>query len=254
MTEDSYASIARFYDLEYGALQEDLAFFSSLAQRTGGPVLDVGTGTGRVALALARAGHTVVGLDSSPAMLALARRKVRGASARRIRLVQADMRGFHLEERFPLALETANTFGHLITRQDQEQALGCLRDHLVPGGVLALVFQNPYQWALDPPQNELVLGWEREGPGPGERTAMTYAIQSDLGAQLRHVRLWYDVAAPDDSLRRYAGGFTLRWFFRPELELLVERCGFRMEHWYGSYDLELYAGSSPLLIAVAVRP
>jgi SAM-dependent methyltransferase len=186
-------------------------------------------------------------------MLALARSKARGAVGRRIRLLQGDLRDFSLEERFPFAVMAANTFVHLVTRKDQERALACLRDHLVPGGLLALVLQNPYQWATDPPQNELVLGWEREGPSPGERTAMYYAAQSDLAAQTRHLRLWYDVTAPDGTLRRHTGSFTLRWCYRFELELLLERCGFLADNWYGSYGLEPYSSSSPLLIAVAAK-
>ncbi len=114
-----------------------------------------------------------------------------------------------------------------------------------------LVLQNPYDWALDQSLDELVAGWEKPGPGPGEVTRQTYATHTDRAAQLRHVRLWYDTTGPDGVLRRRGAAFSLRWTYQPELELLLERNGFAPKHWYGSYDLEPYDERSPLLIAVA---
>ena len=251
MTEDSYAPLAPFYELEFGPEEEDLALFLGLARRTGGPLLDVGAGTGRVAVALARAGFEVVALDSSRAMLALARRKIRGALSRRLRLVRADVRDFQFDERFSLAIVGDNTFAHMVTRQDQDLALRSLKAHLLSTGLLVIVLQNPYRLTLGPSQNELVLVWEREGPGKGERTVKSTATRVDYTDQVLHAHMWYDVTASDGSVRRYAAKLTHRWFFRPELELLLERAGFQAEAWYGSYDLEPYSGDSPLLIALA---
>ena len=251
LTEDPYAVLAPFYELEFGPEEEDLALFLGLARRTGGPLLDVGAGTGRVAVALARAGFEVVALDSSRAMLTLARRKSRGALGRRLRLVEADVRDFQLNERFSLAIVGDNTFAHMVARQDQELALRSLKAHLLSTGLLVIVLQNPYRLTLGPSQNELVLVWEREGPGRGERTVKSTATRVDYADQVLYAHMWYDATASDGSMRRHAAKLTHRWFFRPELELLLERAGFQAEAWYGSYDLEPYSGDSPLLIALA---
>jgi hypothetical protein len=114
------------------------------------------------------------------------------------------------------------------------------------------VLQNPYHWALDTAQDELVIGWEKSGPGPGETTRMAYAVHTELAGQTRILRLWYDVAAEDGLVRRHGALFRLRWTFQPELDLLLEKSGFSVEEWYGSYDLDPYDDQSPLLIAVAV--
>lgn len=241
---DLYDRIAPFYQLEIAGYDEDIPFYLNLATRAGGPILDVGTGSGRVALALAKAGHEVVGLDSSRTML---------DRAGGIRTVHADMRDFHLPETFALVLVPTATFAHLTTRNDQERALRCLRDHLSPEGFLVVALQNPYQWALDPAQDELVLGWEKDGPGSGETTRMSYAVHSERALQLRHVRVWYDVTGLDGVLRRTGVQFSLRWTFQPELELLLEGCGLRPDACYGSYDLDPYDAESPLLIAFANR-
>ena len=267
---DLYDHIAPFYRMEMDGYEDDLPFLRNLAGRTGGPVLDVGTGDGRVAFALADAGHDVVGLDSSAVMIDLAQRQLqarkplagapgapRGHRKRgprgSVSFVQGDMRDFGLGREFSLILLAAGTFTHLTTRHDQEQALGCFRAHLTSGGLLAVTLQNPYQWALDQKEDELVLGSEKDGPGPGETTRISYAARSDRAKQLRHVRVWYDVTGPDKVVRRTGAQFSLRWTYQPELALLFEGCGLRPEAWYGSYDLDPYDTETPLLIGIAHR-
>lgn len=246
---DQYVPLAPFYDLEFGENQDDIPFFLNLVRRTGGPVLEVGAGTGRVALPLAQAGHSVVALDRSPAMLSRLRPKLRGALARRIRPVLGDMRDFHLDERFPLALVADNTFAWLLEKPDQERALVGLREHLVPGGLLVLVLQNPIACCWTRRRARSCWCGRQRVRGRAKYTA----TRVDWAAQTLRVRMWYDVGAPDLALRRHATQLTLRWFYQPELELLLERSGFEVESWYGSYELEPYSGDAPLLIAVATK-
>lgn len=241
---DLYDTVAPFYRLEIGGYDEDIPFYLNLAARTGGPVLDVGAGTGRVGMPLAKAGFEVTALDSSRAML---------KEASGLKTVVGDMRDFRLPEAFGLVLLAAGTFAHLTTQHDQERALRGLQKHLAPDGLVAIALQNPYQWALDQAQDELVFGWEKSGPGIGETTRMSYAVHSDRTLQLRHVRTWYDVTGDDQRVRRTSVRFALRWTYQPELELLLERCGLKPEAWYGSYDLDPYDAESAALIALASR-
>lgn len=235
---DLYDTIAAFYRIEMEGYEEDIPFYLNLAGRTGGPVLDVGTGTGRIAAALAKHGHEGTGLDSSEAML---------KHAAGFPTVLADMRDMDLQARFGLIVVAAGTFAHLTTRSDQERALRAFHKHLTPNGILAIALQNPYQWALDDADDELLFGWERE------ETRMTYSVSSDRALQLRHVRNWYDVTGKDGTVKRTSVQFFLRWTYQPELELLLERCGLKPEAWYGSYDLDPYNAESPALIALASR-
>ena len=146
------------------------------------------------------------------------------------------------------------TFAHLETRPEQEAALSCFRRHLAPAGSLVLALQNPYQWALDPAQDEVVFGWEKPGPEIGETTRMSYAVHTDRALQLRHLRLWYDVAASGGVLHRTGAALSQRWTYRPEMELLLEACGFLPEACYGTYDLDSYDADTPLLLVLATRP
>src|SRR5262245_49620967 len=133
------------YDLLHGPITRDIAFYLECASRFGDPVLELGTGTGRVLLPLVEAGYDVTGLEFSPAMLQLARAKVgeRVTMGDRVRLVVGDMTAFDLGRRFALVLVPARAFQHVITPAGQRTALACIHRHLGPGGHLLLDLSGP---------------------------------------------------------------------------------------------------------------
>jgi SAM-dependent methyltransferase len=117
-----------------------------LARECGPPILELGCGTGRVLIPLARAGFEVTGLDSSAHMLAVAWRKLADETAEvreRVTLVKGDMGDFDLHRRFALIICPFNTFQLLLAREDQERALRCARRALRSGGRFALSVFNP---------------------------------------------------------------------------------------------------------------
>src|SRR5207249_4667681 len=104
---------ARFYDWDTDTEADDLDFYRNMAARTGGPVLEVGCGTGRVLLPFAKAGTRLTGIDVSPWMLARARAELTAAVlAERVKLVEGDARTMSLDERFRLVYIALNTFMH----------------------------------------------------------------------------------------------------------------------------------------------
>lgn len=253
-SHDPYAAIAHLYALEFAhEEQDDIQLFLNLARMTGGPILEAGTGTGRVAHALARKGYEVTGLDSSAAMLAQARKRRASRSAGSLRWLQADLLSLDLQERFSLAIAPDNTFAHFHTQDAQQKALATLERHLAPGATLAIVLQNPYSLVIDPPQDEVVWIWERPGPEKGQTATKFAAMEVELAEQLLQVRLWYDVLSLDGFVRRSSTQLTYRWFYPPELEMLLERAGYEVEGYYGSYDLQPYHADSPLLIALGKK-
>jgi len=123
-----------WHDLECGGYDLDLPLWRELADSEGSPVLDVGAGTGRVALDLARRGHQVVALDSDAGLLAALRDRAGGLP---VTAVAADARDFALERRFPLILVPMQTLQLLGGPGGRARFLACARDHLAPGGLLA---------------------------------------------------------------------------------------------------------------------
>ena len=123
----------------------DVPFYLDCARRFGDPILELGSGTGRILIPLAEAGYEVVGVDLSAAMLEAASAKIerRSEAAARIRLVESDMKNFSAQQRFALALIPARAFQFLLTPVDQRAALNCIRRHLVPGGHLVIDLFDP---------------------------------------------------------------------------------------------------------------
>jgi SAM-dependent methyltransferase len=125
---------ALWHDLECGGYREDLPSWRSLAAATGGPVLDIGAGTGRVTLDLAAHGLPVVALDSDAALLAALAHRAAGLA---VETVVADARSFELGRRFPLIVVPMQTLQLLRGRRGRTAFLRCARSHLEPGGVIA---------------------------------------------------------------------------------------------------------------------
>jgi SAM-dependent methyltransferase len=124
-----------WHDLECGAYTADLPFWLELASGNPGPILDVGAGTGRVTLELARRGHALTALDIDPELLGELERR---AGDLPIRTVCADARTFVIEERFGLCLAPMQTIQLLGGRPERSRFLDCARRHMLPGGLVAI--------------------------------------------------------------------------------------------------------------------
>jgi SAM-dependent methyltransferase len=137
-----------WHDAECGSYSADLALWEELAKEADGPILDLGCGTGRVALYLARRGYTVVGLDSDPELIATLAARAKGLP---LQPVLGDARGFELDTDVALVLAPMQLVQLLSDRADRRECLGCIAAHLLPGGRIALA---------------IVEGLPRESEGP----------------------------------------------------------------------------------------
>ena len=248
--QDPYAPIARFYDRVAGVHGEDIALYEALAYRFGDPVLEIGAGTGRVAIPLAQAGHTVVALDASPAMLALGREKA-GEAGRRVEWRKGRIEAFEDQRRFGLAFCAIDSFLHLTTTEAQSAALATLRRLLRPGGCLALDLPTLAAWSdWQPGVRPLDLVWSDPTESGGMLT-YTSSFQADPAAQTRHVTHLLEETAPDGGVRRWLTTFDLRFIGRFEVEHLLARTGFRLTGAHGDYDLGPLTPTSERLIVLA---
>jgi SAM-dependent methyltransferase len=134
-----------WHDLECGSYAEDLPLWRSLAAEHGDPVLDIGAGTGRVALDLARAGYRVTALDRDPGLLNALEERVGSkselfgpSSQALVTTVVADARDFDLGKRFPLAIVPMQTIQLLGGAEGRARFLACSLRHLLPDGALAI--------------------------------------------------------------------------------------------------------------------
>jgi SAM-dependent methyltransferase len=235
--------MAPLYDLFQTGLEGDTAFYAEEARRAGSPVLELGCGTGRTLFPMAQAGVSVVGLDRSPEMLAVARRKLAAldtATQAHVRLVEGDMRDAALGERFRLVTIPYRAFLHLLTVDDQRQTLARVREHLVEGGRLAL---NVFDPRLD------IIATHTGGVGTSPHKAAEFR-HPDTGARML---VWdtrqYDPetqlleqefiveeldAAGRVTSKTYSP-FRIRYVHRYEMQHLLELCGFAVEALYGDF-------------------
>jgi SAM-dependent methyltransferase len=258
--DDEYAVIADLYDhITLYTDRPDIAFYVDAAREAGGPVLEVGCGTGRVLIPTARAAVDITGLDLSPRMLEICRQRVAAEPEdvrSRIALQQADMRQFSFSRTFRLATIPFRPFQHLTTVEDQLACLTSIRRHLVDDGLLILDLFNPWLEALvnRPPGEEL-----DEEPvfftPDGRRIVRRHKLVSeDRFQQVNHFELVYYVTHPDGREERLVHAFAMRYLFRFEAEHLLARAGFVVEHLYSGFDKGAYGSRYPgELIFVARR-
>jgi SAM-dependent methyltransferase len=232
MPDEYEGLLALHYDALYAVMRDpsgDAAFYRALAQELGGPVLELGCGTGRVLLPIAALGIPCVGVDASPAMLAALRAKNPPSN---VELVEARMETFDLgARRFRLITCPFRAFQHLLTVDGQLAALANVRRHLASGGTFALdVFDPKLAWLTAPGDAERVDATFTIG---GVQTRRLARSRADLPTQTLEVTFRFD--PPPANI----GGNTtvrLRWFYRYEIEHLLARAGFTDITIYGGYD------------------
>lgn len=245
----TYALLARYYDLDNAEFTADLDFWIELAEERGGPVLELGCGTGRVLLPLAQRGYAVTGIDNSPEMLARLHEKLKTGKLKTApTIVEADITAFSLDQSFRLALMPFNTFMHALTLEAQMAMLTNIRRNLSAGAVLALDINNPTE-AYAGPEPGLTL---ERAFSDGERTVQVFsALQLDRAAQLGHITWLYDSVGADGAVQRTTVPLTMRYTFPGEMRLLLERCGFTLAHLYGDYDRSPFVDGSPRMLVIA---
>ncbi len=238
--DDPYASIADIYDFSYEDLTEDVGFYENLARSVDGPLLELGVGSGRVAVPLAKAGYEVVGIDTSPSMLAQARRCLKHAGEVKgsLDVLQADMTSFDLKRSFGMVFIAANTFQHLLTTDEQLACLRRAREHMRPDGILSFSVRSPASVSWEEADwAPLQLNWTRIDPATGDVIMKLAAEQPDPARMVRRLTYVYDRVASDGSVKRSVFVTELRHSTQAELALLLQQSGMRVTHVYGDYDL-----------------
>ncbi|HYM16401.1 MAG TPA: class I SAM-dependent methyltransferase [Dehalococcoidia bacterium] len=256
MTHEAYADgeLAALYDLVYAGYDDDLPLYEGFARRLDLPSLELGVGSGRVALHLARQGCQVVGLDASSHMLQRLRdgAAAEPATARRLRLVEGDMRTFDFPgERFGLIYCALDTFEHMLTTADQEAALARVARHLAAGGLFVAEMRTvtAVDWSVEP--SPLVAEWTRADPSTGELVTKMRNGLASPAAQTTTDALIFDRIAADGTVRRRAFEVTLRVSGRFEMELVLASAGLRLSAIYGDTSLSPFDDDSDRMIIVA---
>ncbi len=249
-------ALARLYDLDLLEDPGDLDLYLALAQRTGGPILELGGGTGRLAVPLAEAGHDVTLVDLDPAMLERAARRVAAMPATgsgRIELVEGDLLDLRLDggATFALAFIALNTLFLLATRDRQRTALRRLAEHLAPGGLAVVDIWLPETDDLARFDGRLILEYERDDPETGLLVTKVAAARHDGTSAIVDLTSVFEEGRPGEPTVRWVRRDALRLVGAEELRVMAEDAGLTIEIVAGSYDLEPLRPGSDRAILVA---
>lgn len=253
-SDDPYAAIAPYYDLEFAEFDADVDLYLGYAGIVGGPILELGCGSGRLLEPLARAGYEVIGIDRSPAMVALARRRLAAAGLSHVEVHQGDMTdlGALPASTFKLVFSAINSFLHLDSREQQLKALASIRRVLHDDGILILDIFQPTPQILLSMDDQLRLDgqWLLDD---GSRLDRLSHRRLHVTEQIIETTLYYDRTDPSGGLTRTVAAYTTRYVHRFELEGLLAEAGFALEGVYGSYQLDPLDDASAVMVVVAHR-
>ncbi len=248
---------SEFYDSQ-GFGRPDVPFYVGIARETGGPVLELGCGTGRILIPTARAGVEITGMDKSNEMLRICRAKLEDEETpvkTRVQLVQGDIRSFDLHRAFSLVTITFGPFNNLVSVDEQLSCLACVRQHLGSGGRLVFDVYHPKPDELNVADDTELFTTKTPAQMPDGRS-FTWGIRYrhvDVFGQVIHDDLFFNVRYPDGRLERLVYPEELRFFFRFEVEHLLARAGFAVESVYGDFARTPFGVAPPGEMVIVAR-
>jgi SAM-dependent methyltransferase len=255
---ETAAALARLYDVDLLDDPGDLDLYLALAARTGGPVLELAAGSGRIAVPLARAGYEVTAVDVDPAMLARLRKRAQeaGPAVRdRIEVVEADLVDLGLAggARFRLAILALNSITLLESHAAQRAALDTMSQYLVPGGLAVVDVWLPGPDQLACYDGRLSLEYVRTDPESRLVVVKTTAaVHEPVTARVQLTAI-YEEGEPGSPPRRWLRQDWLNLLGSAELGALAEEAGLEIEVLAGNYDLDPIGTHDERAILVARR-
>lgn len=239
---DSYGIAAKYYDGAYNALRDqiDAAFYLELARQYGGPVLEIGCGTGRVLLPIARAGIAIDGVDNSGAMLRILHENILKEEAEvrdRISIHVGDMRDFHLNRKYRLITIPFRPLQLIYALDDQLRTLTSAAEHLAEEGVLALDVFHPKFDRLDQRIGEEQLEAEWSPPSqPGVVIRRYFRKDSvDKIHQILRLTLIFRTLQSGCLVSEETEKLTMSYYTYPHLKALFRLAGLKVVAEYGSF-------------------
>lgn len=250
-----YASVVRYYDAENTDKNDDIPFYLELAQETEGPVLDVGSGTGRVMFPLARAGYDVHGIDNEPAMLDRARTLLNEEPALRDKLHfhLGDAKTYKMPVKFGLTLVPYNGLMHFLDQESQIAVMRNLREWTRDDGLLVLDLPNAGDVYATEDSDSIIFERTFMEPTTGHLVMQQSVSTLDRTMQLLDVTWIYDEINDDGSVRRTFAPLKLYYYFFSEIQLLLTLTGWELEDVYGDLDGSPFEDGAPRMVILA-RP
>jgi len=256
---DVAAALARLYDLDLSVDPGDLDLFLALAARTGGPIVELCAGSGRIAVPLAAAGYDVTGVDIDGAMLARAAIRAsweRPEVAARLTMIEGDLFATAIPGAgsFRLGIVGLNSLLLLGGPRQQRAAFAVLAGLLAPGGVAVVDTWLPLADDLAHFDGRLGLEWVRREPSSGQDVMKLVAAWYDSASRAVTLTTIFDEGRPGEAPKRWLREDALHLVAADELRLYAEDAGLEIEIVAGDHDLSPLRAGDERAIVVARRP
>lgn len=253
------AALARLYDVDLADDPGDLDLYLALAARGDGPVLELAAGTGRLAVPLAQAGHSLTAVDIDPEMLARLRRRAAAAGAAtrgRLEVVEDDILDLRLAAAgsFALAFIALNSLFLLATRDAQRRAFAVMAQHLARGGLAAADVWLPDADDLARFDGRMILEYVRRDPETDRRVSKVAAAQHDAATGVVNLTSIFEEGRDGEPAVRWIRRDTLRLVSADELRDFATNAGLEIETVAGDYDLGPLGSGGDRAIVIARRP
>ncbi len=256
----SYRVTAKHYDAAYAVKTDlvDLPFYLDLATKSHGPVLEIGCGTGRVLLPIARAGIEIHGVDNSSPMLRVLKSHLAGEPLevrKKVHLHKGDMRSFRLKRKFPLVILPFRPLQHMFTLQDQLSALKTAVFHLDRRGTLAFDVFYPKFDAFASGIGEEMQELEWSESGDPARVVRRFFRKDSLDKihQIFNFTFIFRTYEGERLVREESEPFALSYYTYPHLQALFQLAGLEIMKEYGSFLKTLLDNSSDQMIFLLRR-
>lgn len=252
MDVSPYDAWADIYDSVFSYVNEDIPFYVDEAVHSGGPVVELGCGTGRVSVPIALSGVDVVGLDSSPRMLMKARQKSEKYGTSNLSLIQADMTDFELTGKFSLAIVPFRGLLSLLSIEDVERTLLNIRRHLNPDGKLIFDIFVPDLHMMVQEGDVPYHFRDVTDPNTGKQLVIWNQASYDAHSQVMNIRSTIEQLDlyGNVSTKMYRD-FALRYMFRWEMYYLLRTCDFDITELYGDFRRNAFDENSSEMVWVA---
>jgi SAM-dependent methyltransferase len=250
---EGWDEYAPFYDWENARTlgRRDVPFWRTLATQAGGPVLELGCGTGRIVVPLGRAGAQVIGIDRSEAMLARARQRVRRAKLQgRVQLIRGDIRHLPFRHDFPLVVAPYGILQSLLRERDLKATLEAVRDVLEPGGTFGMELVADLPSWREYRKRVSLKGWR--GRAGGAHVTLVETVRQDAARKLTIFD--QEFTERRGRIRRtHHFSLAFRTLKVPQMVKRLEKSGFDISAVLGDYKGRAWDARADVWIILARR-
>jgi SAM-dependent methyltransferase len=239
--KNRYVNSADLYDLDQrDNLLADIPFYLEYAGKQNGNILELGCGTGRVSLELAKAGYFVTGLDLSEPMLEIYKSKINKLPIdiqEKIKTINGNMADFSINKKFSLVIAPFRAFQALTNDDDIKNCLKCIKNHLNINGKFIFNAFRPYKILDETWCFEDRIQWERKDSEKG-----IHVVKKDCGEkidiknQIIYPKFTYEVTDNNGNIEKYIEHLELKYYYHEQIKKLLENNGFKIMEEYGWYD------------------